>query len=358
MSRSPSPVSPRKASPPPPSPSESPPTEQPRKTSSSLSFGLLPSSLSELLRASSFGPQGRRGCAGRSPLSGVKRRRDAEASGSLVQAQFPGNSSSFWEQDMSSRSTQTDPEADSGTQTGPHAYLTSNTSDRNEGPRYMLQRMTGASWSPNMFLISLVILSVVVFTLAVVTTTFGTASPSKKMDNLELIPNAIEKEPAAAHEQVAVTAPTTSTHARRTATVVRRKAASEKRSSRKAPGTVRKATRGSSRRLKSKTHKRGSLFSTSLPSSNTDTERRPEQLSSTTTVRRPSPNAADDVTGNVTRRGILRVASRNEPTETIMQSDDENVIAAAADDQSPAPTERTSYLLSTSPVDDDVEEIV
>lgn len=357
MSRSLSPASPRKASPPPPSPSESPPTEQPRQTSGSQSFGLLPSSLSELLRASSFGPQERRGCADRSLLRGVKRRRAAEASESLVQAQFPGNSSSFWEQDMSSRSTQTDPEADSGTQTGPHAYLTSNTSDRNEGPRYMLQRMTGASWSPNTFMVSLVILSVVVFTLAVVTTTFGTASPSKKMDNLELIPNAIEKEPAAAHEQVAVTAPTTSTHARRTATVVRRKAASEKRSSRKAPGTVRKATRGSSRRLKSKAHKRGSLFSTSLPSSNTHTERRPERLSSTTTVRRPSPNAADDA-GNVTRRGILQAASRNEPTETIMQSDDDNVIAAAADDYSPAPTERTSHVLSTSPVDDEVEEII
>ncbi|KAL1429548.1 hypothetical protein MTO96_016175 [Rhipicephalus appendiculatus] len=88
-------------------------------------------------------------------LREVKRMPAVEASGSLGRARFPGDSSSFWEQEMWSRSTQTELENESSTQTESQAYFTCDTFDQNEEPRYTLQRMTGSSWSPNTFLASL-----------------------------------------------------------------------------------------------------------------------------------------------------------------------------------------------------------
>ncbi|KAL3193605.1 hypothetical protein MRX96_016952 [Rhipicephalus microplus] len=188
--RSPSPKSPqREASFPPAAPVLASPTETPLNTAdSSLS------AQREILKVPSAD------ALEDSQLEG-KRTPAAEEINSLVQAQSLNNRSNFLEVDMWPGSIDMEIENENCAETESQAYFSCVTLDRNEGPQYRLQRMTGSSWSPKTFLTWLIVLSVIVFTLAVITTVFQTANESNTMENLELY-DAIDDKQAATHESV------------------------------------------------------------------------------------------------------------------------------------------------------------
>ncbi|KAH8032673.1 hypothetical protein HPB51_000402 [Rhipicephalus microplus] len=187
----------------------------------------------------------------------------AEAINSLVQAQSLNNRSNFLEVEMWPGNIDMEIENENCAETESQTYFSCVTLDRNEGPQYCLQRMTGSSWSPKTFLTWLIALSVIVFTLAVITTVFQSANESSKMGNLELY-DAIDDKLDATHEVVELN---TAIMTHKMAVVPRRKTAARKSSRRAESGATSKVTRSSSLRQQRSNRQRSSTAMVQPPTS-------------------------------------------------------------------------------------------
>ncbi|XP_077505637.1 uncharacterized protein LOC144115229 [Amblyomma americanum] len=147
------------------------------------------------------------------------------------------NGSTEWDGDLWSRSTQTEAAAENSTPTDELLY------ERNTG--FIFRRLLDVQWNTS-FLASVGVLSAVVFTVAVVATLSATSNANKMADSLDLVSDAVQREPASVERGVAIIAPST---ARQTATVLRRRDAGYGHISRRAD---RKKARVPRRRLRTK----------------------------------------------------------------------------------------------------------
>ncbi|XP_077505650.1 uncharacterized protein LOC144115236 [Amblyomma americanum] len=323
---------------------KTPPPESPlRRTTSSPSICFQYTSLCDLLRSPSSTPTPppKEPGAG-SALADPERREPIKVSSPALSRDCN------WGCGLWSRSTQTEPVAESSTQT-----------DRDTTDAELLQggqaghtfrRFLGVQWDGS-FLMLLGVLAVVIFTVAVIATLSGTTRANKKFDSLDLMPDAFEGDPSSAQQDVEVTAPSTS---REAVTVLRSSDAGKRHSIKvhkavskvpkqvpnvrkavskvskvpkrpkaskvpKAVSKVRKAlskvsevpkvpkaTTAPSRRLKTKTRKRGALSAATRPSTSPHAKRwrRRRVLS---TLRRTRGKVA------VGRRGLSRRAQRHVP---------------------------------------------